>query len=318
MVVKMAKRCVFGCFPNKTLFSIPRLPWLRARWLEFLHFEEEGLTVNSRLCSRHFTPECFQNFTQHEMGFAKVLYLTDAAVPSVYTVGTSQSMKPLTRDVGCQCTAQTSKKSVSVQVSCSVSKPKRRSKAIQVKPLGHSVGTSSENFGTNPEPQVLTSTPIKCPRMEESKVEFNDCSLVTVKEPTDFTYEPEIAEDNGKLFLAALHYNEHADQRQACNQSGEPSVGVRWPKHKKGEYSLFSRKTAPTYNYVDTLLRLLLEEVVLNPGSYEERLNELKIPDHLCDAFERPDLQEAVARNWSFFSPLHPEWKCSSDLHHDA
>ncbi|XP_016086183.1 THAP domain-containing protein 8-like isoform X1 [Sinocyclocheilus grahami] len=133
----MAKRCVFGCLPNKTLFSIPRPPWLRSRWLEFLHFEEEGLTVNSRLCSRHFTPECFQNLTQHQMGFARVLYLKNTAVPSVYTVGASQSMKPRTRDVGCQCSAQTPKKSTSVQASFPTPKPKRRSKAVQVKSSEH-------------------------------------------------------------------------------------------------------------------------------------------------------------------------------------
>lgn len=89
----MVKRCVFGCFPLKTLFPIPKTPWLRARWLEFLHFEEGGITENSRLCSRHFTPECFQNLTQHEMGFAKVLCLTETAVPSVYTVGASPAAK---------------------------------------------------------------------------------------------------------------------------------------------------------------------------------------------------------------------------------
>lgn len=150
----MAKRCVFGCVPNKTLFSIPRPRWLRVRWLEFLHFEEEGLTVNSRLCSRHFTNECFQNLTQYEMGFAKVLYLKNTAVPSVYTVGAEHSAKvrvsrliiiiiitpisyssdrecvrqPLTRDVGCQCRDQTPRRSASVQASLSTPRPKRRSK----------------------------------------------------------------------------------------------------------------------------------------------------------------------------------------------
>lgn len=89
----MAKRCVFGCPPNKTLFSVPRPRWLRARWREFLHFEEEALTVNSRLCSRHFTSDSFQNLTQYEMGFAKVLYLKSSAVPSVYTVGAPESVK---------------------------------------------------------------------------------------------------------------------------------------------------------------------------------------------------------------------------------
>uniref|UniRef100_A0A8C1YZY8 THAP domain-containing protein 1 n=1 Tax=Cyprinus carpio TaxID=7962 RepID=A0A8C1YZY8_CYPCA len=192
----MAKRCVFGCLPNKTLFSIPRLPWLRSRWLEFLHFEEEGLTVNSRLCSRHFTPECFQNLTQHQMGFAKVLYLKNSAVPSVYTVGASQSMKPLTRDVGCQCTAQTPKKSISVQASFPIPKPKRRSKAVQVNSSGHPVIASSEYVCAHLETPERTSTPIKRPRMEESVDEFNDRSSMTLTDPEDITHEPEITEDD--------------------------------------------------------------------------------------------------------------------------
>ncbi|KAF4109530.1 uncharacterized protein LOC131545754 isoform X2 [Onychostoma macrolepis] len=187
----MAKRCVFGCLPNKTLFSIPRLPWLRSRWLEFLHFEEEGLTVNSRLCSRHFTPECFQNLTQHRMGFAKVLYLKNTAVPSVYTVGASQSMKPLSRDVGCQCIAQTPKKSISVQASFPVPKPKRRSKAVQVKSSEH-----ADNVCADLETPELTSTPIKRLRMEESVDDFNCRALATLKQPKDFTYEPGITEDD--------------------------------------------------------------------------------------------------------------------------
>ncbi|XP_073675808.1 uncharacterized protein [Garra rufa] len=195
----MAKRCVFGCLPNKTLFSIPRLPWLRSRWLQFLHFEEEGLTVNSRLCSRHFTAECFQNLTQHEMGFAKVLYLKNTAVPSVYTVGAPQSMKTLMRDAGCQCSAQTLKKSVSVQASFPIPKPKRRSKAIQVRSSGHPVISSSENVCVPLEtPEELTSTPIKRPRMEESIDDFNDRSLLTLKEPKDVTYEHEITKVDEK------------------------------------------------------------------------------------------------------------------------
>ncbi|KAK7135232.1 hypothetical protein R3I94_014020 [Phoxinus phoxinus] len=158
----MAKRCVFGCVPNKTLFSVPRPRWLRVRWLEFLHFEEEGLTVNSRLCSRHFTNECFQNLTQYEMGFAKVLYLKNTAVPSVYTVGAEHTAKPLTRDVGCQCRDQTPKKSASVQASFSTPKPKRRSKAVQVKPVSGSAATvagRSDSMPTLKEEPVFTHEP---------------------------------------------------------------------------------------------------------------------------------------------------------------
>lgn len=187
--MNMAKRCVFGCPPNKTLFSIPRPRWLRARWREFLHFEEEGLTVNSRLCSRHFTTECFQNLTQYEMGFAKVLYLKNTAVPSVYTVGASHSMTPLTRDVGCQCSDRTSKKSVSVQASYSTPKPKRRSKAIQVKSQPDSAASESHCGSSTPAPR---------PQVEESAADLNNSSTVTVKEETDFTYEPEITEDDKK------------------------------------------------------------------------------------------------------------------------
>ncbi|ROL47250.1 hypothetical protein DPX16_6430 [Anabarilius grahami] len=172
----MAKRCVFGCAPDRTLFRVPRARGLRTRWLEFLHFEEEGLTVNSRLCARHFTPESFQNLTQFEMGFAKVLYLKNTAVPSRYTVGAPQSVKPVTRDVGCQCRDQTARK---VQASCATPRPKRRSKAVQVS------GCSESHSGT--------STPETRPRMQESAAALNTSAM---EEETDFTFQPEITEDD--------------------------------------------------------------------------------------------------------------------------
>lgn len=90
---EMARRCVLGCGSPETLFPIPKVPWLRSRWLGFLHFEEGGISERSRLCSRHFTRECFKNWTQHEMGFVKYLSLTETAVPSVHTVGPSQRLK---------------------------------------------------------------------------------------------------------------------------------------------------------------------------------------------------------------------------------
>lgn len=45
-----------------------------------------------------------------------------------------------------------------------------------------------------------------------------------------------------------LHYNENADCGEACSLDGESVVRVRWPKYKKGEYSLYYVKTAPTYS----------------------------------------------------------------------
>uniref|UniRef100_A0A8C1C5I9 THAP domain-containing protein 1 n=1 Tax=Cyprinus carpio carpio TaxID=630221 RepID=A0A8C1C5I9_CYPCA len=88
----MARRCIFGCRTHGTLFPFPKIPSLRSRWLDFLHFEEGGITEWSRMCSKHFTRECFINWTEYEMGFVRYLSLTDNAVPSVYTVGTSQIM----------------------------------------------------------------------------------------------------------------------------------------------------------------------------------------------------------------------------------
>lgn len=58
---------------------------------------------------------------------------------------------------------------------------------------------------------------------------------------------------------------------------------------------------------VETMLRLLFEEVVFNPGPYHELINLLKVPDHLCAAFDRPDLQESGARPWSCFSQMEQE-----------
>ncbi|XDV39733.1 hypothetical protein PO909_008925 [Leuciscus waleckii] len=171
----MSRRCVFGCGSPETLFPIPKIPWLRSRWLDFLHFGEGAISERSRLCSKHFTRECFKNWTEHEMGFVRYLSLTDTAVPSVYTVGSPQSSTvPLTRDVACQCDAPSLKKSASIQTV--TQKLKRRSKAIQVKPLSHSIGItcSADNVGTSVEPPRLTSTPIKRPRMEDSA--FSDSS----------------------------------------------------------------------------------------------------------------------------------------------
>ncbi|XP_036452700.1 zinc finger and BTB domain-containing protein 17-like isoform X1 [Colossoma macropomum] len=163
----MGRRCVFGCSLPKPLFPFPKTPWLRARWLEFVHFEEGGIVENSRLCSRHFTSDCFRNLIQHEMGFTDTLLLTDTAVPSVYTVGASPAQKPITREEGCQCECP-STKNAGVQVMISSPRPKRRSKAIQVKPLGCSVTVtlSEDNFDTSLDPP-FTSAPAKRLRMEK-------------------------------------------------------------------------------------------------------------------------------------------------------
>ncbi|XP_065097579.1 uncharacterized protein [Paramisgurnus dabryanus] len=196
----MVKRCVLGCYPHKTLFPFPKTQWLRSRWLEFLHFEEAGISESSRLCSRHFAPEFFTNLKQYEMGYSDFLYLIDTAVPSVYTVGPSPSVKPLTREVGCQCNGPLLK-NVSIQAVRAQKKPKIRSKAIQVKPLKHcaSISCSEEDFSVSHETS-LTLMPAKRLRMEDSTVESTKGPSDCKQEPSDSLHMPDVIhEDNIKL-----------------------------------------------------------------------------------------------------------------------
>ena len=50
-----------------------------------------------------------------------------------------------------------------------------------------------------------------------------------------------------RLLLAALHYNENSDRLQAVTKDGRPCYTIRFPKFKKGEYSVRKEKTSATY-----------------------------------------------------------------------
>ncbi|XP_056318078.1 uncharacterized protein LOC130232288 [Danio aesculapii] len=197
----MSRRCVLGCGSPETLFIFPKTPWLRSRWLAFLHFEEGAISESSRLCSKHFTQESFKNWTRHKMGYVKFLSLTENAVPTVYTVGASQTLKPLTRDVACQCDPPTMK---SVSVRTEKQKQKIRSKGVQVKPCWlQPVGTSCSD--ANSAPSCFTSIPIKRPRMEVSTISEN--SVSTSKHLSDFC-EPDVKEEDIKKSVQTAYVNE--------------------------------------------------------------------------------------------------------------
>jgi len=73
-----------------------------------------------------------------------------------------------------------------------------------------------------------------------------------------------------RLLLAALHYNENADRKQATNSSGKLQYSIRFPKYKKGEYTLVPIKEEPTHGQrCDTLKLcvLLKTSVKLNARS---------------------------------------------------
>ena len=46
---------------------------------------------------------------------------------------------------------------------------------------------------------------------------------------------------------------------------------------------------------------MLCDKVVSNPGPYQELINKMKIPENLCDAYERPSLTEAINNMTSRF-----------------
>lgn len=53
--------------------------------------------------------------------------------------------------------------------------------------------------------------------------------------------------------------------------------------------------------YVETLMELLFNNVVKDPGAYQDFLDTVLVPEKLCSQYTRPDKREAVARHKSRF-----------------
>jgi hypothetical protein len=54
--------------------------------------------------------------------------------------------------------------------------------------------------------------------------------------------------------LAALHYNENADREQAVNKHGDKIFKIRFPKYKKGGFSVCPVKTDPTHGMLQSAM----------------------------------------------------------------
>ena len=59
---------------------------------------------------------------------------------------------------------------------------------------------------------------------------------------------------------------------------------------------------------MDTLQKLLFEEVVIDPGPFQELMDKVEVPENLNAAFERPDPNEAIALPWSRFTQKEQKW----------
>ncbi|KAG1953552.1 hypothetical protein F2P79_010041 [Pimephales promelas] len=81
-----------------------------------------------------------------------------------------------------------------------------------------------------------------------------------------------------RLFLAVLHHNENANRERATTSTGRGLYKIVLPKSKKEECIAQPIKTEPTYNFVDDLLKLLFDEVVMDPSPFVDALKTIPVP----------------------------------------
>ncbi|XP_073710642.1 uncharacterized protein [Misgurnus anguillicaudatus] len=105
-----------------------------------------------------------------------------------------------------------------------------------------------------------------------------------------------------RLYLAAMHYNENGDREQATTTSGQPMFRIVFPKSKKGGCTAKPIKTAPTYDYVSDLMKLVFEEVFPDPATFVDELKSIPVPTTLSSQFEKPSKEEVIGSRISRFS----------------
>lgn len=78
-----------GCYAGSgaSLHYIPKDPEIRQKWIDFIYKNRTVPQLKNldriRICSAHFTEECFTNYRQKMMGFGKRLILKPNAVPTI-------------------------------------------------------------------------------------------------------------------------------------------------------------------------------------------------------------------------------------------
>ncbi|XP_030249967.1 uncharacterized protein LOC115567468 [Sparus aurata] len=109
-----------------------------------------------------------------------------------------------------------------------------------------------------------------------------------------------------RLQLTAMHYNENAQRVHASTTAGELRYSIVYLKYKRGDFTVRPIRGHPTSGYVETLTELLFNNVVKDPGAYQDFLDTVLVPEKLCSQYTRPDKREAVARHKSrFFKNMH-------------
>ena len=107
-----------------------------------------------------------------------------------------------------------------------------------------------------------------------------------------------------RLLLSALHYNENAKRSQARNKRGELIYKLRFPKYKKGGFTVQPVPESQTFDYVSKLMIELTEQTVLNPDDAATVWKDIVVPPTLCSAFQRPSKSDAVQQHCSRFKKV--------------
>ncbi|KAM7440480.1 hypothetical protein ABFA07_010306 [Porites harrisoni] len=145
------------------------------------------------------------------------------------------------------------------------------------------------------------------PRYQNSSLEaLHSLDIIFAPKHTTFAFLAMLA----RLLLAVLHYNENSERLQAVTKEGKPCYSIRFPKHKKGEYSVRKDKTAATCGYTETLLNVLVREFEEDQTSLKSSIQDLKylrenMPPPLTASFEKPCKETAVEQLVTRFAYNH-------------
>ncbi|XP_034564403.1 uncharacterized protein LOC117830406 isoform X1 [Notolabrus celidotus] len=91
-----------------------------------------------------------------------------------------------------------------------------------------------------------------------------------------------------RLYLAAMHFNENVERKEAATAEEQAVNRKMFLKSKRRKPEPKRHKREPTCNYVRDLMTLLFEEVLKDPSTYTEELKQIPIPEDLHTLLGRP------------------------------
>ena len=99
----MVRTCAFdGCRSTTGLHAFPSDAHMARKWLQMAGRSLDRDTAAMYICNRHFSRECYSNYTEVELGFVSTrhLRLTPSAVPNpanFLPIPTPVSVRPVER-----------------------------------------------------------------------------------------------------------------------------------------------------------------------------------------------------------------------------